>query len=203
MPTATEPTRLPPLLVVPWDDPVCNRLGIDPRAAYVEQFWLPLLGPTSTWLLRRFAVEFDVHPDGFSLDAQDAARSIGIGTRGGRNGPFHRAIDRCIRFGCIQPAEHGILAVRRRLPPLSGAQVQRLPRHLRGAHDDWQRERRRRGPNPGDDAHATRLARSLLAVGASAAEVEDQLRRWGFDDTAARRALRAALDAQPDEAVAG
>jgi hypothetical protein len=193
VPTTTpEPTRLPPLLVVPWHDPVCDELGMDPRSAYVESFWLPLLGPTSTWLLRRFAVEFDTQPDGFSLEAQDAARSIGIGTKGGRSGPFHRAIDRCVRFGCIQHAEHGILAVRRRLPPLSSAQVQRLPRHVRTRHDDWQRERRRRGPNPGGDAHATRLARSLLDVGASGAEAEDQLRRWGFDDTAARRALRAA-----------
>jgi hypothetical protein len=193
VPTTTpEPTRLPPLLVVPWHDPVCDELGMDPRSAYVEGFWLPLLGPTSTWLLRRFAVEFDTQPDGFSLEAQDAARSIGIGTKGGRSGPFHRAIDRCVRFGCIQHAEHGILAVRRRLPPLSSAQVQRLPRPVRTRHDDWQRERRRRGPNPGGDAHATRLARSLLDVGASGAETEDQLRRWGFDDTAARRALRAA-----------
>ncbi len=190
-------TPLPPLLVVPWVDAVCDELGLDPRSSYAETYWLPLLGPTSTWLLRRLAVEFDTSPDGFSLDTGDVARSIGIGTKGGRNGPFHRAIDRCVRFGCAQHAEHGILAVRRRLPPLSRAQVNRLPRHLRGGHADWQRERRHRGPNPGDDAHATRLARSLLDVGAGAAEVEDQLRRWDFDDTAARRALRAALAAPP------
>lgn len=193
VPTTAEPLRLPPLLVVPWPDPVTDDLGLDPRGDYVERFWLPLLGPTSTWLLRRFAVEFDASPDGFSLDATDAARSIGIGTRGGHSGPFPRAIDRCVRFGCAQHAEHGILAVRRRLPPLSSAQVTRLPRHLRSAHEDWQRDRRRRGPRPAEDAHATRLARSLLDVGASAAEVEDQLRRWGFDDTGARRALKAAL----------
>jgi len=204
VPTTTAPIApLPPLLVVPWVDPVCDELGLDPRAAYVERFWLPLLGPTSTWLLRRFAVEFDASPEGFSLDAGDAARSIGIGTKGGRSGPFHRAIDRCVRFGSIQHAEHGILAVRRRLPPLSAAQVQRLPRHLRADHDAWQQDRRRRGPNPAGDLHATRLARSLLDVGASAADVEDQLRRWGFDDTAARRALRAALALPDAEREAG
>ena len=202
VPAATDQPRLPPLLVVPWPDPVTDDLGLDPRGAYVERFWLPLLGPTSTWLLRRFAVEFDASPEGFSLDASDAARSIGIGTRGGRSGPFPRAIDRCVRFGCAQHADHGIIAVRRRLPPLSSAQVNRLPRHLRTAHEDWQRDRRRRGPRPADDTHATRLARSLLDVGASAAEVEDQLRRWGFDDTGARRALKAAV-AAPQQLEAG
>lgn len=202
VPAATDPSHLPPLLVVPWPDPVTDEVGMDPRGSYVERFWLPLLGPTSTWLLRRFAVEFDASPDGFSLDASDAARSIGVGTRGGRSGPFPRAIDRCVRFGCAQHADHGILAVRRRLPPLSRAQVNRLPRHLREAHADWQRDRRHRSPRPADDSHATRLARSLLDVGASAAEVEDQLRRWGFDLDGARRALKAAL-AVPQQLEAG
>ncbi len=138
----TRTAPLPPLLVVPWEDPVVDQRGVDPRSTYVETFWLPLLGPTSTWLLRRLADEFDRSPTGFSLDAADAARSIGIGTRGGQRGPFHRSIDRCVRFGMAHHAEHGILAVRRRLPPLSRAQADRLPRSLHGAHADWQRGRR-------------------------------------------------------------
>ena len=117
--TITPDHRLRPLLVMAWRDPVVDALGFDPRSGYVERFWLPLLGPTSTWLLRRFAVEFDAQPDGFSLDAADCARSIGIGNRGGRNGPFHRSVERCIRFGVAREEEHGIIAVRTRIPPLS------------------------------------------------------------------------------------
>ena len=75
-PSDAEPD-LPPLLVVPWRDPVVEALGFDPRTAYVERFWLPLLGPTATWLMRRLAAEFDHRPEGFSLDAADCARSIG------------------------------------------------------------------------------------------------------------------------------
>ncbi len=191
--SASEPRpTVPPLLVVAWKDPVVDRLGCDPRAAYVERFWLPLLGPTSTWLLRRFAREFESQPDGFTLDAGDAARSIGVGTRGGLRGPMHRAIDRCVRFSLIHHGDHDVLHVRRRLPPLTANQVRRLPRHLHGAHAGWQAEQRRRSSHPTADAHAARLARSLLDVGATPAEVEDQLRRWNFDDTAARRALQTA-----------
>lgn len=194
--TRPSASTLPPLLVVPWEDPVVDRRGLDPRSTYVETFWLPLLGPTSTWLLRRLAGEFDRSPSGFSLDAADAARSIGIGTKGGQRGPFHRSIERCVRFGLAHHAEHGILAVRRRLPPLSRAQVNQLPRPLPRAHADWQRDPRRgagrHDQRPVDDAHAARLARSLLDVGASPTEVEEQLRRWNFDETVARRALSAA-----------
>ncbi len=196
-PTPTSsPAQLPPLLVIPWEDAVVDQRGLDPRSSYAETFWLPLLGPTSTWLLRRLAVEFDHSPDGFSLDTAEAARSIGIGTRGGQHGPFHRSIERCVRFALAHHAEHGILAVRRRLPPLSRAQVKQLPRQLRSRHADWQRDQRHGvpgdGARPADDTHAARLARSLLDVGATAQEVAEQLRRWNFDDEVARRALSSA-----------
>ncbi len=191
-PTTAAP--LPPLLVVAWRDPVVDALGFDPRSAYVEKFWLPLLGPTSTWLLRRLAAEFDRQPEGFSLDAADCARSIGIGNRGGHNGPFHRSIERCIRFGVVRDDNHGILAVRLRVPPLTRAQVGRLPGHLHGAHRRWQDDQLRRNTHPSNEAHASRLARSLLDVGASVADVEDQLRRWHFDEDTIRRAMDSAAD---------
>ena len=36
------------LAVRPWPDPVIDALGHDPRSAYVEQYWLPILRPPST-----------------------------------------------------------------------------------------------------------------------------------------------------------
>lgn len=200
MDTTLTPARtLPPLLVVAWRDPVVDALGFDPRSTYVERFWLPLLGPTSTWLLRRLAAEFDQQPDGFSIDAADCARSIGIGNRGGQNGPFHRSIERCIRFGVARQEEHDIIAVRTRIPPLSRQQTRRLPRHLSGEHRRWQEDQQRRNTHPASDAHATRLARSLLDVGASQVEVEAQLRRWNFDAASASRAIASACELAPGQ----
>ena len=196
--TLTPARTLPPLLVVAWRDPVVDALGFDPRSTYVERFWLPMLGPTSTWLLRRLAAEFDRQPDGFSIDAADCARSIGIGNRGGHNGPFHRSIERCIRFGLARQEEHGIIAVRTRIPPLSRQQTRRLPRRLAGEHQRWQEDQQRRNTHPSSEAHATRLARSLLDVGATEVEVEAQLCRWNFDERSARRALDAATTGVAD-----
>lgn len=184
---------LAPLLVVRWADPVVDRLGIDPRSAYVERFWLSLLGPTSVFVMRRFAHEFDSHPDGFSLDTEDCARSIGIGIRGGSKGPFHRSLDRCARFGLLRFDDHGVLAVRTRLPALSRNQVARLPWALRPLHEEWQREQADRVADHAAATHAARLARSLLDVGATPADVLEQLGRWRFDDDTARTALRAAV----------
>ena len=41
------------ITVRPWIDPVVDDDGFDPRSRYVEVFWLGVLGPTATWLLRR------------------------------------------------------------------------------------------------------------------------------------------------------
>src|ERR1044072_7549640 len=43
------------LPVRPWPDSVIDALGHDPRSAYVERFWLGILGPSTTWLLRYLA----------------------------------------------------------------------------------------------------------------------------------------------------
>lgn len=62
----------------------------DLRSNYVERFWLPVLGPTATLLLRRLAYELDRSPEGFDLSANDMARSLGLGGMAGRHGPFPR-----------------------------------------------------------------------------------------------------------------
>jgi hypothetical protein len=124
------------LEVRPWPDPVLDHLGHDPRSTYVERYWLPILGPSSTWLLRRLAGGLDEHPDGFELEPTAWAVELGLGMRGGRHGPFWRSVDRACRFGAAR--RHGpVLAVRRRLPPLTSHQVARLPDELRRRHDAW------------------------------------------------------------------
>jgi len=85
----------PTLAVRPWVDDLIDTLGHDPRSTYVERFWLGILGPSTTWLLRRVAAGFDAHPDGFELPLAETAREIGLGDKGGRNSPFVRALVRC------------------------------------------------------------------------------------------------------------
>ena len=69
VPLHLEPEPLPTTVrVLPWDDPVVDRRGHDPRSVYVEQFWLSVLGPTATWLLRRLVAGFDNRPDGEHAD---------------------------------------------------------------------------------------------------------------------------------------
>jgi hypothetical protein len=134
------------LEVASWPDPVLDRLGHDPRSPYVERFWLPVLGPSCLLLVRRMSAELERRPDGFRLESASWARELGVGMKGGRHGPFWRAVERACRFGAARRNGER-LVVRRRLPPLSARQVERLPESLRAAHLEWtaaQLERPRR-----------------------------------------------------------
>jgi hypothetical protein len=125
------------LVVRPWPDPVLDTMGHDPRSAYAEQYWLSIVGPSSLLLLRRLANRLEVEPEGFEIDPVLWAAELGLGAKGGQHGPFWRSIDRACRFGAAQRAGQ-LLYVRRRLPPLTSRQINRLPDHLRQAHAQWQ-----------------------------------------------------------------
>ena len=148
--TPTEDTTedIATLTVRPWPDDVIDRVGHDPRSSYVERFWLPLLGPSSVVLLRRLAAELEDHPDEVSLPVEGTARSLGLGTRGGRGSSFLRTLERCRQFHLLHLEDDGCtLLARRKLPPLNRGQVGRLPPAVRVLHEHWvQAELRRPAP---------------------------------------------------------
>ncbi len=126
--------------LVEWSDHARAIRGVDPRSFYSERFWLPILGPSTMWLLRYFAWELDRSPDGVELDLSDVARGVGLGDRAGRNAPFLRTIGRAIDFAMIRVESCEAIESRRRLPLLSARQISRLPDSLRISHERWTRE---------------------------------------------------------------
>ena len=176
-----------------WSDPVIDQLGHDPRSAYVEKFWLPILGPSSVWLLRRIADGLDRHPGGFELDLVDTAQSLGVGMRGGRNAPLLRTFERCCRFGAARMHGTSSISVRRRLAPLTRTQTERLPNSLRAEHEQWLSRPQGAPAFEQMQARARSLALSMLQLGEDNQSVERQLHRWRFHPALAHDALRWAL----------
>lgn len=126
--------------VVAWNDPVVDTSGFPADHPYVEMFWLPVLGPTATWLLRRLAGGLASTPQGFEVNTDDLARALGVSGAGGRTSPFGRAVHRCTMFGVAQhiaatplPA----LAVRRIVPAVARRHLERLPYSLQSIHQEW------------------------------------------------------------------
>lgn len=191
------PLSLPPdattLSIVAWADPVIDSLGHDPRSHYVETFWLGILGPSTTWLLRRIAAGLEAAPEGYQLDLAETARSLGLGARGGRHSPFVRAISRCVQFEMAQERgapSQGVtdLAVRRRLPPLNRRQVLHLSPPLQQAHQAWQEGQLGLPSADQQRRRCRQLALSLFELGEDPEEAERQLMRWSFHPALAREA---------------
>lgn len=191
------PARSTTLIVRPWIDPLVDSIGHPPDGRYVELFWLGILGPTTTWLVRRMASGLDVYPDGYELDLAETAAALGLSLVPGRHGPFTRALERSVLFGV---AHHTVeqsgpgLALRRRIPPLAARQVDRLPGHLRVAHREWCR-------STGDTAErtwhrATRLAAAFLDAGDEPDTVERHLATVCVPPPLCRPALDAARSSQ-------
>jgi hypothetical protein len=127
------PTRA---TIRPWIDPIVDRRGHDPRSHYVERYWLSVIGPTATWIMRRFAECFDTQPGGFELDLDHTANTMGLSYTRGAASPFGKALHRCVMFGLAQPLADGF-SVRRRLPSVPQRHLKRLPDDVQAEHDRW------------------------------------------------------------------
>jgi hypothetical protein len=169
------------VVVVPWDDPVVERVGHDPRSTYAELFWLSVFGPTSLWLLRRIVTGFDEYPGGYELDMEQTAGCLGLTFAVGAANPFARAVHRLTMFGGAQDVSGGI-AVRRRLPPVPARQLRRMPPHLQQAHEAWTRH----VVTESDEwERATLLASAMRRAGDPANAIERQLLGLGVSPNVA------------------
>lgn len=114
-------------------DPLIEQLGYELRSPYVERFWLSVLGPSATLLLRRLGLGLELEPDGYSIDVAALSVELGLGTKGGKNSPLWRSVERICRFNAAI-RNQDLLTVRVALPPLALRYVKRLPEELQLEH---------------------------------------------------------------------
>jgi len=185
MSSTAAPTGVRPatLTIRPWVDPVVDDDGFDPRSRYVELFWLGVLGPTATWMIRRLVAGLEQSPAGYELDLDSIARAMGLSYSAGRASPFSRALQRCVMFGLAHPISDG-MAVRRRVPPVSTRHLQRMPLDLQATHEQWQQTR----VDLDELTRAHQLATTMLDLGDDAAVIEHHLIALGFSNAVASAA---------------
>lgn len=146
------PTRPPRpagarLRVEALSDPVCESLGVDPRHPYFEFCYLPVLGPSSTWLVRRLVAGLEQRPEGFDVELVELARDLGLGDGTGRSAPLRRTLDRVVRFGLARWVDDQTYQVRRKVAPLTARQLERLGPVPAAVHRRFTEERvARRNP---------------------------------------------------------
>jgi hypothetical protein len=182
-PGAGAPHVAESITVRAWLDPVVDDDGFDPRSRYVEVFWLGVLGPTATWLLRRLVAGLERSPEGYDLDLQATAQAMGLSYSAGRSSPFSKALQRCVMFGLAHPIDGG-LAVRRRVPAISFRHLRRMPEPVQAAHAAWLHT----SIGVEELTRAHRLATTMLELGDDPSEIEHHLVALGVSDAVAAEA---------------
>lgn len=165
------------LWIDPWVDEITDSLGHDPRSAYVERFWLGVLGPSATWLLRALSYGLEASPTGFALSPREMANVLGIGERTGRYSPMQRAIGRLCQFELARRSEDALIA-RRTIPWLEPRQVRRLTGGLQAEHVLWEEAEVSKSGVDAIRRRAASLAMSTVRTGGSIDDAERSLVRW-------------------------
>jgi hypothetical protein len=180
-PVGTEPN--PVVTVRPWRDPIVERLGFPVTSPYVEGVWLPVLGPSATWALRRLGLWVEANPQGLTVDLRELAAELGLRPDLRRSSPMVRTLGRMQRFAMITWADDEILA-RTTVGPVPERHLRRLPDRVVDLHRRLVREhtpiarstapRASTAPNdPGRRAEPVSRSRSLADDAARpVAEVE-------------------------------
>ncbi len=162
--------------------------GFDPRSAYVEKYWLGILGPSTTVLIRHLAVALERSPNGTTIDVADTARSLGL-KASGRNSSFQRSLARACHFGIATAPHSGLLLMRRALPRVGAGLIERLPGSLQQRHDSEAHQ-----SMPVDTRSVGELAKMLLCIGRELSEIDHDFARWGIDAPTRSEALYALWD---------
>lgn len=126
------------LAVVPWIDELVEQRGFGPRSMYVETCWLPVLGPTATWLYRRLGSWAEFNPDGLTVDLTDLSVSLGLGEGLGRHSLLARSLHRLAHFEAARWSGD-TFQVRRALPPLPLRLARNLNHSSYRLHEEYVR----------------------------------------------------------------
>ena len=107
-------------------------------STFVEEFWLPILGPSSVALLRRFDRHADSYRRATSINLAEVAVSIGLGDSITKHSPIIRTLDRLVRFDAARWADRddqvGELVIYTHLFAVPTRLLSQLPERLRADH---------------------------------------------------------------------
>ena len=100
---------------------------------YVEMLWLPVIGPSTTWLLRRLSGWTLACPEGLTVVLPELSESLGLGWSSGSGSSVQRSMRRLIMFGLARWTD--ALDVATMVPAISERHLARMSPALVRAHD--------------------------------------------------------------------
>lgn len=114
----------PVMAIAWWHEAGTKEEGYPVDGAYVERFWLPVVGPSALWIARRLTTWL-----GCTIVMTELATDIGLQASIGANAPMTKSVYRLIHFGFVNRVDD-LLEVRTHVGPVPLGLLKRSP-HLR------------------------------------------------------------------------
>ena len=125
----------PPLRVVRLPGSHVARPGwFEPDSQYVQEVWLPLVGPAAFIVWRILAELVGGARGGVITSLEEIAESTGLGSAAGNQTGVARCLRRMARFGLAWCQTGDLVVVRCSLPPVAGRFLALLPPTVRERH---------------------------------------------------------------------
>lgn len=102
---------------------------------YFERYWLPIVGPTGTVLMRHLGEALE-RTDPYQLPGHELAALVGLGDGTRR---LSMTLDRLVDLALLEVAGEKAWRVRTSVTPLTPRQVDRLPAALGAQHRELTR----------------------------------------------------------------
>lgn len=118
----------------PHPDFEVQRAGFPLDHRYVEQCWAPVIGPSSTLLLRRLPWLWRAGTT-VNVEVGDLGRSLGLGAGTSRNSIIGRTLERVVAYRFAEWSAAGVLDVFTEARPLSARQLENVPTWTRVLHE--------------------------------------------------------------------
>lgn len=126
--------EFPPVVpVTRWLDPTVEATGFSVVDPYVEVAWLPVIGPSATWMLRRLDGWLPGPASRVEVDLSELGQLLGLGPSALPGSSVQRTMGRLVRFG-LADWSGMLLRVRGVVPPLPPRHLDRVPGWAREAH---------------------------------------------------------------------
>lgn len=87
------------------------------RSDYAEEWWLPIVGPTAMWALRRLVSWAGVAGQPVTIPLDVLAGAVGVKASAGPNSPIVRTVHRIISFG-LAAIDDDVVVVRDTVPAI-------------------------------------------------------------------------------------
>lgn len=107
---------------------------------HLEMLWLPVIGPSTTWLFHRLGGWALACPEGLTVVLPELSESLGLGWSSGANSSVQRSMRRLMMFGLARWSDS--IEVATAVPAVSERQLARTSPGLVRAHDRMLQARR-------------------------------------------------------------